>query len=122
MPEGNPPHFEDFPWEDLFERADKIITQTVASLPTPVRDQAKPIATLLEKWPADDSDMLGQFHGFEPTHISQTCGPLFIFIGPLYEYCLEENLDFEDEVRITYLHELGHHLGLDEDDLEERGL
>jgi predicted Zn-dependent protease with MMP-like domain len=29
---------------------------------------------------------------------------------------------FEDKVRITYLHELGHHLGLDEDDLEERGL
>ena len=122
MPEANTPLSNDLLWEGLFERADKIIKQTIASLPGPIREQAKPIATLLEKWPPDDSDMLGQFHGFEPTHISQTCGPLFIFIGPIYEYCVEENLDFEDEVRITYLHELGHHLGLDEGDLEERGL
>jgi predicted Zn-dependent protease with MMP-like domain len=29
---------------------------------------------------------------------------------------------FRNEIRITYLHELGHYLGLDEDDLFERGL
>ena len=29
---------------------------------------------------------------------------------------------FRDEVHTTYLHELGHYLGLDEDDLTERGL
>ena len=34
----------------------------------------------------------------------------------------DEDADFEDEVRLTYLHELGHHFGWDEGDLEERGL
>ena len=29
---------------------------------------------------------------------------------------------FEEEVGITFMHELGHYLGLDEDDLDERGL
>ncbi len=29
---------------------------------------------------------------------------------------------FDQEVRLTYLHELGHYLGLDESDLEKRGL
>jgi predicted Zn-dependent protease with MMP-like domain len=38
------------------------------------------------------------------------------------EFCVEEGGDFTDEVRVTYLHELGHHLGWDEDDLEGRGL
>lgn len=113
---------DDLPWEDLFERADKTIKATIASLPPPIREQAESIATLLEKWPHDEDDLLGQFHGFETDHISETLGPLFIFLGPLYEYCREEKLNFEEEVRITYLHELGHHLGLDEDDLEERGL
>jgi predicted Zn-dependent protease with MMP-like domain len=112
----------DLPWEDLFERADKTIKQTIASLPAPIREHAEKVATLLEKWPHDEPDMLGQFHGFEPDHLSETLGPLFIFIGPIHELCVEESIRFEDEVRITYLHELGHCLGLDEDDLEDRGL
>jgi predicted Zn-dependent protease with MMP-like domain len=116
------PFADDLPWEDLFERADKTIKQTVASLPAPIREHAEKVATLLEKWPHDEPDMLGQFHGFEDNHISETMGPLFIFIGPIHELCLEEGAHFEDEVRLTYLHELGHFLGLDEDDLEERGL
>lgn len=113
---------DEIPWEELFERADKTIQATIATLPPPIREQAEPLATLLEKWPHDEDDLLGQFHGFEADHISETLGPLFIFIGPLYEYCAEEKRDFEEEVRITYLHELGHHLGLDEDDLKKRGL
>ena len=28
---------------------------------------------------------------------------------------------FREEVRITYLHELGHYLGLEEDEIEARG-
>jgi predicted Zn-dependent protease with MMP-like domain len=116
------PNPNDLPWEDLFDRADKIIQRTIALLPAPIREHAEKIATLLEKWPPDDSDMLGQFHGFEENHISETLGPIFIYVGPLHQLCLEENISFEDEVRITYLHELGHFLGLDEDDLDERGL
>lgn len=118
------PDFPDIPWEDLFDRADKTIKSTIASLPGPIREHAEKVATLLEKWPHDesDSDMLGQFHGFEENHLSETLGPIFIFIGPIYELCQDENIPFEDEVRLTYLHELGHFLGLDESDLDDRGL
>jgi predicted Zn-dependent protease with MMP-like domain len=115
---------EDYPWEDLFDRADKTIKQTIATLPGPIREHAEKIATLLEKWPLGDAedDLLGQFHGFEESHISETMGPIFIFVGPIHELCMEEDVSFEAEVRMTYLHELGHFLGLDESDLEDRGL
>jgi predicted Zn-dependent protease with MMP-like domain len=113
---------EDLPWEQLFDRADKIIQRTIESLPGPIRDQARKIPTLLERWPPDDEDLLGQCHGFEPDHLSPTLGPIFIFIGPLRLFCEDEKLDFDDELRITYLHELGHFLGVDEDDLDQRGL
>jgi len=114
---------DDLPWEQLYAQVEKVIERTIQSLPGPIRDQARKIQTLFDRWPPDDDDeMLGQFHGFEADHVSETLGPLFIFVGPLYLLCEEENLDFEDEVRITYLHELGHFLGLDEDDLEDRGL
>lgn len=113
---------DDLPWEKLFDRADKIIQRTIESLPDPIREQAKKIPTLLEKFAPDDDGMLGQFHGFEPDHLSETLGPIFIFVGSIHAFCEEEDLDFEDEVRLTYLHELGHFLGLDEEDLDERGL
>ena len=125
MPDENvdPGDHRDLPWEKLYAQAEKVIERTIESLPGPIREQARKIQTLLDKWPADEDDeMLGQFHGFEPDHLSETLGPIFIFVGPLHLFCEEENLDFEDEVRITYLHELGHFLGMDEDDLAKRGL
>jgi len=36
--------------------------------------------------------------------------------------CEAEEDAYREEVRITFLHELGHYLGLDEGDLSERGL
>jgi predicted Zn-dependent protease with MMP-like domain len=113
---------DDLPWDELCAHAEKAIDRTIESLPAPIRDQARKISTLLDRWPADDDDMLGQFHGFEPDHVSESLGPIFIFLGPLYLLCEDENLDFAEEVRITYLHELGHHLGFDEEDLDQRGL
>ena len=110
------------PWEDLFARAEKEIDRTIQSLPPLIREKAQHIQTLLDRWAPDNDEMLGEFHGFEPDHISETLGTIFLFLGPLYLYCQEENLAFEDEIRVTYLHELGHFLGLDEIDLNERGL
>lgn len=49
-----------------------------------------------------------------PDHIS-------IFIGPL-ERAYRSRRALEEQIRITVLHELGHHLGLDEDGLEAIGL
>jgi len=36
--------------------------------------------------------------------------------------CGAEEDSYREEVRITFLHELGHYLGLDEGDLFQRGL
>ena len=44
-----------------------------------------------------------------------------IFMGPL-ERAYDSRLELEEQVRITVLHELGHHLGFDEDGLDAIGL
>lgn len=44
-----------------------------------------------------------------------------IFLGPLGR-AFSARADLEEEIRITILHELGHHLGLDEAGLEALGL
>jgi predicted Zn-dependent protease with MMP-like domain len=45
-----------------------------------------------------------------------------LYLAEIHDFCTTEGLDFADQIRITYLHELGHHLGLDEKELEIRGL
>jgi predicted Zn-dependent protease with MMP-like domain len=111
-------------WDELYSRADQAIRAVIESMPPPIKAEAEKLTTVLDKWPAEglEADTMGIFHGFEANYASETPGPIFLFLGPLHEHCLEHQLDFEKEVRITYLHELGHHLGLDEDELDDRGL
>jgi len=40
----------------------------------------------------------------------------------IWECAEEEEHDYRDEVGTTFLHELGHYLGWDEDEVAERGL
>lgn len=44
-----------------------------------------------------------------------------IFVGPLERSC-ETRRELDEQIRVTLLHELGHHLGFDEDGLESIGL
>ena len=112
-------------WESRFELADKAIRDVINSLPPEILQKAQSVPFLLEKWPPEDWDRLrtlGLYSGFEPGMVSREGGRIFIFIGPPHLLCEREDLNFEKEIRRTYLHELGHHLGLDEGDLEERHL
>ncbi len=45
-----------------------------------------------------------------------------LFLTNLWEWVEQDEQDFRDEVGTTFLHELGHYLGWDEDEVNERGL
>ena len=45
-----------------------------------------------------------------------------LFLDNLWEHAGRDRETFRDEVRVTLLHELGHYLGLDEDQVAELGL
>lgn len=107
-------------WQEIEAAARKVIEETIASLPEPVRLEAEAVPCELLQW-SDDGESLGYFSGFEPDHLSES-GVISLFLGEIFDYCRAHRLSFEDELRTTYLHELGHHLGWDEDDLEARGL
>ena len=47
---------------------------------------------------------------------------IILFLENLWEISDGDEAVFRDEIRTTYMHELGHYLGLDEDDLYDRGL
>ena len=113
---------DDLPWEKLFAEADRVINELIKSLPVQLQAEAERVPCLLEKWPPEGDEALGRCLSFEEHVVSDAPGPFVLYLGTIYCHCEEEGLDFSEEVRVTYLHELGHHLGLDEGDLDERGL
>jgi predicted Zn-dependent protease with MMP-like domain len=47
---------------------------------------------------------------------------IILFLDNLWDFAEGDPEVYRDEVQATYLHELGHYLGLDEIDLDDRGL
>jgi predicted Zn-dependent protease with MMP-like domain len=73
-----------------------------------------------------EADTLGLFVGESWEDTSSTPSPLppqiILYLANLWDYAHEDDAEFRREVRRTYLHELGHFLGLDEEDLDLRDL
>jgi predicted Zn-dependent protease with MMP-like domain len=109
-------------WESLKAEAQEVIEATIAELPPEIRAEAQKVPFLFERECKDDPEILGTYGHFEPGEVSDANGPIILYLATIDDYCYEEDEDFATEVRLTYLHELGHHLGWDEGDLEERGL
>lgn len=106
--------------DSLYTIARQTVEETIAALPGPIRKEAESVPwQLMDR--GDDPDLLGLFTGFEEDRLSEG-GRICLYLLTIADYCRDEGIPFADEVRTTYLHELGHHLGWDEDDLEARNL
>lgn len=105
----------------------------VAELPAPLRERARLLPVTfqarpnrLQKEDGIEPDTLGLFVGMEFGAEESTTFPLpaqiILFLENLWDQAEGDETAFVEEVRTTYLHELGHYLGLDEADLFDRGL
>ena len=90
----------------------------------PVHYQALPAADVLAE--GFESDILGLFHGSahgsELAHDNPAPPQIILYLENLWDFAEGDPEVYRDEVRLTYLHELGHYLGWDEDQLAARGL
>jgi predicted Zn-dependent protease with MMP-like domain len=109
-------------WESLKSEAQRAIDDTLAELPVEILAEARKVPVLFEPVCAEDPDLLGTYGHFTLHEISDANGPITLYLETIADFCAVEDEDFADEVRLTYLHELGHHFGWDEGELEERGL
>ena len=120
-------------WNKLQELALAEVEATLAALPEPLRERAEKLPVTFERVPnaglqADgiEPDTLGLFVGPEYAYEETTALPLppqiILFLENIWDLAEADEEFFCEEVHTTYLHELGHYLGLDEDDLFDRGL
>lgn len=120
-------------WHQLERLAAAEVAATLAALPAPLRNRAAHLPVTFERAPSADfvadgiaADSLGLFTGpafGEQEHCASPVPPqIILYLENLWDFADADEEIYLEEVHTTYLHELGHYLGLDEDDLFDRGL
>ena len=117
----------------LTQIASDVVAAAQRRLPADVRDAAKAVPVHFEQAPGAallaegmEPDLLGLFCGNPVgTELSSNAMDpprIYLYTGNLWDYAEEDVETYREEVRLTYLHELGHYLGWDEDQIAARGL
>ncbi len=95
------------------------------ALELPVVWMARPTRSMVRE-DGLEPDLLGLFVGPNCAEGVEGGDPLppeiILFLENLWEFADADEAVFREEVRVTFLHELGHYLGLEEGELEQRGL
>ena len=105
---------------------DALVDRALDDIPDEIAALCRNVVVLVEpEAPADDPDLLGLYDGValterEANYVAQLPDRILIFRGPLLAMCDSEP-ELEDEVRITVVHEVAHHFGIDDDRLHELG-
>ena len=119
-------------WETVLRIAEEEVRAVIVSLPVELRQEAEKLPVNYDSrrdedlQPLDLDGTLGLFVGASHMHELEELDSLppqiILFLFNLWEFVEHDTAAFRSEVRTTYLHELGHYLGLEETDLEDRGL
>lgn len=113
--------------------AKQVVAAAQRRLPAAVRAVAANVPVCYERHPnatlvaeGCEPDLLGMFVGHEHRGEHAEGAPLppqiLLFLENIWDYAEGDEASYRDEVRLTYLHELGHYLGWDEDEIAQRGL
>ncbi len=107
----------------------------LAELPRPFRGLVEGVVIRVQDFPDDEIlrdmgmespfDLLGLYQGV-PVGRDSTLGPprsdvdmIFLYRRPLLDYWCETGEALEDIVRNTLIHEIGHHFGYSDEDMDE---
>ena len=117
-------------WEKLLKVAQDEVCGIVAKLPGDLRQAASDVPVTYDPRSDDElrddnlEDTLGLFVG-GPMSVPEEAdlpAQIILFLWNIWDAADQQWAEYRRQIRTTYLHELGHFLGLGELDLEERGL
>lgn len=120
-------------WRRLLAAAREAVEDTLRRLPPPVGRRARAVPISYEERPDEhlvadgvEPDVLGLFVGEafpdEVTGTDPMPAQILLFLENIWTYARHDAPAYREEVRRTLLHELGHYLGLDEEQLADRDL
>ncbi len=102
------------------------VRRALDSLPAELRRAMSNVEIVVEEENPDDPDLLGLYTGIPLTerdsgYAGALPDKIEIYRLPLEEEFGDDPALLEDEIRITVIHELAHHFGIDDDRLDELG-
>jgi len=120
-------------FEELVRRASRVVSRLQKRLPPEIATLACGVPVHYERVPSEsvleegfEPDILGLFSGNPYGSDFRESDPappqIFLYLENLWDFAEGDLQVFGEELRITYLHELGHYLGWGEEELAERGL
>jgi len=117
-------------------RFDKLVAEAIASLPPGVAERMENLEVVIADWPTRDQldsvaldpeldTLFGLYEGVPLSDREHNFGMalpdrITLFYYPLVETFIEPS-ELREEIRTTLIHEVGHFLGLDEDEIEDLG-
>jgi predicted Zn-dependent protease with MMP-like domain len=107
-------------------RFEELVAAALDDVPAELAELIDNCVVLVEdEPPAQDPQLLGVYDGTPLTERDQGYtmtlpDRITIFRNPLLEMCADED-ELVDEVRITVVHEIAHHFGIDDDRLHQLG-
>jgi predicted Zn-dependent protease with MMP-like domain len=116
-------------------RFERLVEHALNGLPRSIRARLNNLDIVIEDEPSSrhldvtdiaDGDLFGLYEGVPLTERGTDYSMVLpdrivIFRGPL-ERAFLDRTSIEEQIRITVYHELAHHLGFDEDDIDKLGL
>lgn len=113
----------------------QLVSQAIASLPRRVVKRLNNVEVVVKDHPTSEElamaetdpaeTLFGLYTGIPLTERSTSYGMVLPDKITLYQRSIEEGCrtkrEIQEQIRTTLLHEIGHHFGLSEDDLEEAG-
>lgn len=113
---------------------ERLVARAVDALPAEVVDALENVAIMVQEWPTDeqldyssDDDpygLLGLYEGIPQTeregYNMALPDRITLFQRPLEDVC-NSRAELAEEVQVTVVHEIAHHLGWSDPDLERLG-
>lgn len=107
---------------------------SLTAIPAELRQQVRDVVIRVEEFPDEETeqemeletpfDLLGLYRGVDMTRKSVMDAPtgpdmIFLYRRPLLDYWCDTGENLGDIVRHVLIHEIGHHFGFSDDDMEE---
>jgi len=106
------------------DRFEELVGEALDGIPPELARLMNNVAVFVEE-SSDDPQLLGLYEGVPLTSRTHDYAGVLpdritIYRVPILRHCRTE-ADVVDEVRITVVHEVAHHFGIDDDRLDELG-